>query len=57
LGLVLYSGIVSRPGEPRAQISLQIGWFLAVVGIVLMMVGGAKRAAEVERARKPPGVL
>ena len=57
LGLVLYSGIVSRPGEPRAQISLQIGWFLAVIGIVLMMVGGAKRAAEVERARKPPGVL
>jgi hypothetical protein len=57
LGLVLYSGIVSRPGEPRAQISLQIGWFLAVVAIVLMMVGGAKRAAEVERVRKPPGVL
>jgi hypothetical protein len=30
---------------------------LAVIGIVLMMIGGAKRAAEVERARKPPGVL
>jgi hypothetical protein len=57
LVLVLYNGVVSRPGEPRAQISLQIGWFLAVAGIVLMMVGGAKRAAEVERARKPPGVL
>ncbi len=57
LVLVLYNGVVSRPGEPRAQISLQIGWFLAVAGIVLMMVGGAKRATEVERARKPPGVL
>jgi hypothetical protein len=57
LGLVLYAGIVSRPGEPRSQISLQIGWFLAAIGIVLMMVGGAKRAAEVERVRKPPGVL
>jgi hypothetical protein len=57
LGLVLYAGLVSRPGEPRSQISLQIGWFLAVIGIVLMMVGGAKRASEVERARKPPGVL
>jgi hypothetical protein len=56
-GLVLYSGIVTRPGEPRAQISLQLGWFLAIVGIVLMLVGGATRAAEVERARKPPGVL
>jgi hypothetical protein len=57
LVLVLYNGVVSRPGEPRAQISLQIGWFLAVAGIVLMIVGGAKRATEVERARKPPGVL
>jgi hypothetical protein len=57
LGLVLYSGVVSRPGEPRWEIGLQLGWFLALLGIVLMMVGGAKRAAEVERRRKPPGVL
>jgi hypothetical protein len=57
LGLVLYCGIVSRPGEPRSQIALQIGWFLAIVGLVLMLVGGAKRAAEIERRRKPPGVM
>ena len=57
LGIVLYAGIVSRPGEPRSQIALQIGWFAALLGLVLMLVGGAKRAAEVERRRKPPGVL
>jgi hypothetical protein len=57
LGLVLYNGVVSRPGEPRAQIGLQIGYFLAVVAIVAMMFGGAKRAGETERVRKPPGVL
>jgi hypothetical protein len=57
LGLVLYSGIVTRPGEPRSAIGLQIGWFLAIAGIVLMIVGGSKRAAEVERVRKPPGVM
>ena len=57
IGLVLYAGIVSRPGEPRSEIALQIGWFLALLGIVLMMIGGAKRAAEVERRRKPPGVM
>ena len=57
LVLVLYNGIVTRPGEPRSQISLQIGWFLAVVGILLMMAGGARRATEVERKRKPPGVM
>jgi hypothetical protein len=57
LGLVLYQGVVTRPGEPRAEIGLQIGWFLALLGIILMMVGGAKRATEVERKRKPPGVM
>ena len=57
LGLVLYNGIVTRPGEPRSEIGLQIGWFLALLGIILMMVGGAKRATEVERKRKPPGVF
>jgi hypothetical protein len=57
LGLVLYAGIVSRPGEPRSQIALQLGWFLALLGIVLMMVGGAKRATEIERRRRPPGVM
>ena len=57
IGLVLYSGIVSRPGEPRAEIGLQVGWFLALAGIGLMLFGGATRAAEVERKRKPPGVM
>jgi hypothetical protein len=57
LCLVLYSGLVSRPGEPRAEIGLRAGWFLAVAGILLMLIGGAKRATEVERKRKPPGVF
>ena len=57
LGLVLYSGIVTRPGEPRSEIGLQFGWFLALIGTIMMMVGGAKRSNEVERKRKPPGVF
>ena len=57
LGLVLYAGFAARPGEPRSQIALQLGWFLAIVALGLMLFGGAKRAAEVERRRKPPGVL
>jgi hypothetical protein len=57
LGLVLYAGFAGRPGEPRSQIALQVGWFLAIAGLALMLFGGAKRAAQVERRRKPPGVL
>ena len=56
-GLVGYSGIVDRPGDPNGEISLKIGWFAAMLGVILMMVGGAQRAATVERRRKPPGVM
>jgi len=57
LGLIGYSGIVNRPGEPSSTISLQPGWFLALVGAILMLVGATIRQGETEAARKPPGVL
>jgi len=55
--LVLYVGFVDRPGEPSGQISLQFGYYLAVLGCALTIVGGAMRASSTERPRKPPGVL
>ena len=57
LVLVLYVGLVDRPGEPSGQISLKYGWFVALLGIVAIIVGGALRAGGTERPRKPPGVL
>ena len=57
LVLVLYVGLVDRPGQPSGQISLQFGWYVSVLGCVLMVVGGALRASGTERPRKPPGVL
>jgi hypothetical protein len=56
-GLVVYQGIIQRPGEPPGQISLAYGWFLAVLGTILIAVGGSYRASTTERPRKPPGVL
>jgi MFS family permease len=55
--LVLYVGLVERPGTPPSQISLKIGWHLAVLGCALTILGGAMRAGGTERPRKPPGVL
>ena len=46
-----------RPGDPSGQISLKFGWFVALLGIVAIIVGGAMRAGGSERPRKPPGVL
>ena len=57
LVLVLYVGFVDRPGDPSGQISLRIGWYVSLLGCVLMVVGGALRASGTERPRKPPGVL
>jgi hypothetical protein len=55
--LVVYVGVVARPGSPSGEISLQLGWFAAVLGTVLEIGGGATRAGSSERPRKPPGVL
>ena len=56
-GLIGYTGLLDRPGDPSGEISLSFGWFMAMAGVILMMVGGAWRAGGTERPRKPPGVL
>jgi hypothetical protein len=56
-GLVVYVGIIDRPGEPPSEIELEYGWYVALLGTILMTVGGAYRASTTERPRKPPGVL
>jgi hypothetical protein len=56
-GLLGYTGLLDRPGSPSGAIALQVGFFGALVGTVLMIAGGAMRAAESETARRPPGVL
>ena len=56
-GIIGYLGIIDRPGDPPGEISLGIGWFLSMAGVILMAIGGAMRAGSGERPRKPPGVL
>ena len=52
-----YTGLLDRPGSPSGAISLDLGFWLAFAGSVLMIVGGGMAAGQTERARKPPGVL
>jgi hypothetical protein len=56
-GLVAYTGLLDRPGTPSGAIDLAIGFLLAFLGSVLMIVGGGMAAGQTERARKPPGVM
>jgi hypothetical protein len=55
--IVVYLGIIDRTGEPPSEISLAYGWFIALLGSILIAVGGSYRASTTERPRKPPGVL
>jgi hypothetical protein len=57
LVLVLVLGFIARPGEPRDTISFGIGWYLAVVASIVIIVGALQRAKETEAVRKPPGVM
>ena len=57
LVLVLYVGVIARPGEPRSQISLQFGWFLSIAGCLSDDRGRREPRLGTERPRKPPGVF
>jgi hypothetical protein len=56
-GLTMYVGVIDRPGEPPSEISLGFGWFISLLGTILIAVGGSYRASTTERPRKPPGVM
>jgi len=55
--LVLVRGLIIKPGNPPAEISLDIGWFVALAGAIVMLVGAVQRASRQTGPRKPPGVL
>jgi len=56
-GLTAYVGIIDRPGEPPNEIGLGFGWFMSLLGTIMIAVGGSYRASTTERPRKPPGVF
>jgi hypothetical protein len=57
IGLLFYTGIIDKPGDPRSEIHLRLGWFLAFLGAIAMLVGSVMRQQESGRARRPPGTL
>lgn len=57
VGLLLYVGVIDRPGTPSGQIELRVGWYISLLGSILMLAGAALRTGETERRRKPPGTI
>jgi hypothetical protein len=55
--LVLYNGVISRPGA-REFVSLSIGWYIALLGSLMIVAGGA--ISQITRGgvtRRPPGTF
>jgi hypothetical protein len=57
LTFTVFRGLIDRPGQPPGQISISYGWWVALAGGLLILVGSIWRSRESSSARKPPGVL
>jgi hypothetical protein len=55
--IVLFRGVIDKPGSPADQVSVDYGWWIALVGSLLMIAGAAWRYQEQAPRRNPPGVL
>lgn len=53
----LFVGILDKPGNPRGEIGLSLGWWLGLGGGLLILIGSLWRTQESATQRKPPGVL
>jgi hypothetical protein len=57
LTFVLFRGVIDKPGSPPGEISVDYGWWVALLGGLLILTGSIWRARESSTRRKPPGVL
>src|SRR5437588_8393465 len=57
LTLTLFRGVIDKPGSPSGEISISYGWWVALAGGLLILIGSIARARESATKRKPPGVL
>src|SRR5688572_19605827 len=56
--LILYNGIVDRVGSTREFVGLDIGWYLGLLGALMIVAGGA--ISQITRGgvtRRPPGTF
>jgi hypothetical protein len=57
LTFIIFRGVIDKPGSPPGEISIDYGWFVALVGGLLILAGSIWRSRESSARRKPPGVL
>lgn len=57
LTFTLFRGVIDKPGSPPSEITIAYGWWIALVGGLLILIGSVWRSQESAARRKPPGVL
>jgi hypothetical protein len=57
LVLTFFRGVIDKPGSPNGEISIDYGWWVALLGGLLILAGSIWRSQESAPRRKPPGVL
>ncbi len=57
LVMVLFRGLIVAPGTPPEEIDVTWGFWVALAGSLLILVGAVWRSQESAPRRKPPGVL
>jgi hypothetical protein len=57
LTFTIFRGVIDKPGTPSGEISVNYGWFVALVGGLLILAGSIWRSRESAARRKPPGIL
>jgi hypothetical protein len=57
LVMVLFRGLIVPPGSPPEEINVSYGFWVALLGSLLILVGAVWRSQESAPQRKPPGVL
>ena len=56
LGFTVFRGLIDKPGTPPGEIGITFGWWIGLVGGVLILVGSVWRTKESMVTRKPPGL-
>jgi hypothetical protein len=57
LTFTVFRGVIDKPGSPPEEISITYGWWVALAGGVLILLGSLYRSKESAQQKKPPGVL
>lgn len=57
LTMTVFRGLIDKPGSPPGEIGVAYGWFVALFGGLLILLGAVARARQSGARRKPPGVL